>query len=178
MSSVMKVYDYSSEIVNGIIASIENQAEKSVAQQIIERFVQAGLTVKVKHIFYDKPWAYYRILCFIKKSAETVIINTKNDLGKDGVVDGMNIQIRITNGNTFEKLDELECSVRKQIINAHDCSYCSAKCEGKRYLFAYQGKDYVKCQFLCSNFRFANICKSSIPSIITIVNGELDKVKA
>lgn len=121
MSSIMQVYDYAPELFNNIVADIKEASEKSLTEQVIKLFYDTGLTVKVKHIFLDTPNAYYRVLCFIKKSAESVIINTRNDLGKDGVVDGFNIQIRIVNHNIFNNLNQFTENIQNQIVNAHDC---------------------------------------------------------
>ena len=177
MSNIMQIYDYSPELLQNILSVIDRKAERDLTERIVRYFIDAGLTVKVKHIFYDKPWAYFRVMCYIKKSAEAVIINTKTDLGKEGVVDGMAFQLRISNTKTFEELDKLSENVRNQIVNANDCGYCSAKCEGKRHTFSYNGTDHVKCHFICSNFRFADISEIDIASIMAIIKNEFDKIK-
>lgn len=173
MSSVMEVQSYSPELLDHIISNIEGEVAKDVARQIIRIFDQSNLTIKVKYLFPTKPWAYYRILCFIKKSKETVIINTKKDCGRDGVVEGMIIQLRIENQATFGKLDELSENIRSRIVNGGECRYCCTKCEGKRYTFTYQGKEYVKCQFICSNFRFEDINERDIASLMDIIHSEI-----
>ena len=86
----------------------------------------------------------------------------------------MNFQLRIENQSSFDKLKEFNDNIRNQILNANDCRYCSTKCEGKRYTFSFDGKDHVKCQMLCSNFRFENINKNDINNIMDIINGEID----
>jgi hypothetical protein len=174
MSSVMEVLPYSPDFLETIVSEIKGQSGKKLANEIISCFDKAGLTVKVKQLFPNKPNSYCRVLCFIQKSREAVIINTKTDCGTDGVVEGMNIQVRIENKNTFDKINEFNGNVCSQFLNANDCRYCSTKCEGKRYTFSFNGKDYVKCQFLCSNFRFVDIKKDDIPHIMDIINGEIN----
>ena len=170
----MRVLAYSPELLDNIIADIKDPAEQNTARQIIGSFAQAGLPIKVKYLFYDKPDAYYRVLCFVKKSREAVILNTKTDHGKQGVAEGMVLQLRIENQSTFDKLDEFSEYVRGQILNGNDCSHCSTACK-KRYVFAHQGKQHQKCQYLCSNFHFANITKNDATSLVEIVNGEITK---
>ena len=137
-----------------------------------------GLAIKVKHIFPDKPSAYCRVLCFFKKSTEAVILNTKTDQGKDGVFPGMMLQMRIANPSSFARLDAYIAHIRDQILNAGDCRHCSPKCEGKQYVFWYQGKAYEKCQFLCSNFRFREIQDSDVADILAILDGEFAQYAA
>lgn len=173
MSSVMDVLPYSPELLDVIIADIDGETAKEQARQIIKLFDEAGLTIKVKNIFPLKPNAYYRVLCFIKKSKETVIINTKQDNGPSGVVEGMTIQLRIEDENSFAKLDDLTENIREQILNASDCRSCSSKCDGKRYVFTYHGTEYTKCQFLCSNFRFRVADDNDVDSVTKLVEQEL-----
>ena len=110
----------------------------------------------------------YRILCFIKKSAEAVIINNKG-MGCDGV----SVQVRIDDRSVLDRLQDLNENIRNQIINAADCGGCSTKCEGKKYVFAYQGKEYTKCRFICNNFRFQNIEKDDISDLMSIITNEI-----
>lgn len=173
MSSVMNVFPYSPDLLDDILTDINSDVAKKTARQIIRLFDEAGLTIKVKHIFPMKPTAYYRVLCFIKKSKETVIINTKQDNGPAGVVEGMNIQLRIENENSFTTLDDLTENIRRQILNASDCRFCSPKCDGKRYIFTYHGTEYTKCQMLCSNFRLRVTDENDINSIIKLVGLEI-----
>ena len=62
---------------------------------------------------------------------------------------------------------------KKQILDAADCGYCSSKCEGKKYIFTYQGKEYTKCRFLCNNFSFQNIKNNDINDLMDIINNEI-----
>lgn len=178
MSSVMEVYDYTPTLLHDMTADLKDLLEKQAVEQIVNLFYEADLPVKVKHLFPDTPKSYYRILCFIKKSAEAVIINTRNDLGKEGVEDGLNLQVRIVNSVTFDRLDAFTENVRGQITDANDCRFCSAKCEGKRYVFSYAGTEYTKCQYLCSNFRFTIQTKEDVRDIAAIVKDEIAYKKA
>ena len=173
MSSTIQVLPYSADILDNIIADIEGQAAKNVVRKIIQCFYNEGCTINVQHVIPVKKSAYYRVLCFIKKSKETVSINTKKDCSRDVVNEGVDIKIRIEDQNTFEKLAEFTNNIRNQILNAIDCHYCSVKCKGKKYIFAFHGKEYVKCQYLGCNFRFPKIDESDIASIMIIVNAEL-----
>lgn len=171
-------YDYSSELHERIIADIDKEIDKVCVEKILNIFHDAGLTIKVKHLFPDTPNAYYRILCFIKKSSEAVIINTRTDLGKEGVVDGLLLQIRIVNKNTFDILDQLSESIRSQIVGGNECRFCSAKCEGKRYEFVYAGTEYTKCQYLCSNFRLTIHDENAVEDVVRIIKDELSYKKS
>ena len=110
----------------------------------------------------------FRILCFIKKSAEAVIINNK---GMDR--DGMSIQLRVGDRSIFNKIDSFSQNIRNQIISAANCGNCSSKCESKKYVFTYQDNEYIKCHFLCNNFFFQNIDKNDISCIMDIINNEI-----
>ena len=149
MSGTKKAFDLSKEFLETFLSTISKENEKKIVRQIVNRFVDCGLPVKTKQ--YDQPCmeGTYRILCFVKKSAEAVIINNKG-MGHDS----MSIQVRIENKSTFEKLNVFNDKVRNRILNANDCKYCSTKCEKNRYNFTFGGKKYVKCQYLCSNFIF------------------------
>ena len=136
-------------------------------------FADRSLPVRVKQ--YNQPCmkGTFRIMCFIKKSAEAVIINNKG-MGRDGV----SIQVRIDDRNTLSKLDDFNENIRNQILNSGDCGHCSSKCEGKQYVFTYQENEYVKCHFLCNNFSFQNINKNDIADLIEIINNEIEYKEA
>jgi len=163
MKTETQVLKYSPEILNSIIESIEGQTAKNVIQEIVKHFDAKGFIIKVQHIIRDDN-EYYRVLCFIKNSKETVNINTKNK--------GLDIKIRIENQNTFGKLDEFTENIRNQILNGYDCHYCGTGCEGKKYIFTFHGNEYVKCQYLGCNFRFRKIDESDIASMMDIIDGE------
>jgi len=165
MPPAKQALPYSPDLLDSIVEDIEGLAAKNVVREIIQRFDAEGFTVKI----IGEPHQHYRVLCYIKKSKETVSISIKKDHG----VEESDIKIRIENRNTFDKLDEFTANVRNQILNATDCHYCGTKCDGKRYIFTYHGNEYVKCQYLGCNFRFKATDESDAASIMEIVNGEL-----
>jgi len=169
MSGTKKADDFSPELLEIILSTIDIDNEKEIIRQIVGRFLDCGLPVKVKQ--YNQPCMVgtFRILCFIKKSAEAVIINNKG-MGHDGV----SIQVRIEDRSTFDKLDSFSGNIRNQIINSANCGHCSSKCENKQYAFTYEEKAYVKCHFLCNNFSFQNMDKNDIDSLMDIINNEIE----
>lgn len=173
MSVYKKEYDYSPEIHERIMDDLDQAIDKVCVERILSIFHDAGLTIKVKHLFPDTPNAYYRLLCFIKKSAESVVINTRTDLGKEGVIDGLSIQVRIENKNTFNMLEQFTESIRSQIVCANECRFCSTKCEGKRYEFTYAGIEYTKCRYLCSNFSLKVHDEKMVDDVVSIIKDEL-----
>ena len=54
MSTIMQVYDYSPELLQQILADIPDPKEMQITEQIIRMFVEAGLKVKVKHVFHGQ----------------------------------------------------------------------------------------------------------------------------
>lgn len=172
MSAYMETYDYAPERLNEITGSLL-PPEKLLVSRMLDLFHDAALPIKVKHLFPNTPNAYYRIVCFIKKSAEAVIINTRTDWGKDGVTDGLNLQIRIACAQTLAQLDTLSESIRTQILHAGDCRFCSPKCEGQRYVFTYADTQYTKCRYLCSNFRFTLQSEADADDLIRIAAAEI-----
>ena len=168
MAKPMEMIDISPELLDTILATFHTEDEKDAARQIVRCFGECGLPVKVKQYHQPCMQGTFRILCFIKKSAEAVIINNKG-MGRDGV----SIQVRIEDRSTLERLDCLGENIKLQILNAGDCGYCSSKCDNKKYVFTHQDKSYVKCRFLCNNFTFQNLCKSDIPALVSIIKNEI-----
>ena len=168
MPKAMEVIDICPELLGTVINTFNTEEEKEITQQIVKSFLDNGFPVKVKHYNQLCMKGIYRILCFIKKNAETVIINNKG-MGHDGV----SIQVRIDERSIFERLDNFSENIRKQILEAANCGYCSSKCEGKKYTFTYQGKEYTKCRFICNNFSFQNIETNDISNLIDIINNEI-----
>ena len=168
MSKKMEVIDITPELLETILATFQTDNEKELARQIVKRFWDSGLPVKVKQYHQACMSGTYRILCFIKKSAEAVIINNRG-MGRDGV----SFQVRIDDRSALEQLERFGENVKSQILNAGDCGYCSAKCEDKKYVFAYRGKEYVKCHFLCNNFTFENVENDDIKDLVEIVTNEI-----
>ena len=164
----MEVVDISPALLETILATFHTDAEKELSRQIVRCFAARGLPVKVKQYHQPCMNGTYRILCFIKKSAEAVIINNKG-MGCDGV----SVQVRIDDRSVLDRLQDLNENIRNQIINAADCGGCSTKCEGKKYVFAYQGKEYTKCRFICNNFCFQNIEKDDISDLMSTITNEI-----
>lgn len=169
MSKAMEVTDITPELLEMILSTFHTEEEKELARQIVTRFIQCKLPVKVKQYHQPCMQGTYRILCFIRKSAETVIINNKG-MGHDGA----SFQVRMDDRSILENLDRFSENIIRQIVNASDCGYCSPKCsEDKKYTFAYQGTAYTKCRFLCNNFSFRHIQPADIADILYIVNREI-----
>jgi len=168
MSGTKKSNDLSAEFLETFLSTIDEENEKEIVRQIVKHFVDCGLSVKAKQ--YDQPCmeGTFRILCFIKKSAEAVIINNKG-MGRDG----MSIQVRIDDRSILDNIDRFSQNIRNQILNAGNCGYCSSKCESKKYVFTYKENEYIKCHFLCNNFCFQNIDKNDIGSIMDIIDNEI-----
>lgn len=168
MSKAMEVIDITPELLDTVINTFNTEEEKEVTRKIVKCFIEHGLPVKVKQYYQPCMKGTYRILFYIKKNAETVIINNKG-MGRDGV----SIQVRIDERSTLERLDNFSENIRKQILEAANCGYCSSKCEGKKYTFTYQSKEYTKCRFICNNFCFQNIERNDINDLLTIINNEI-----
>ena len=164
-----KLMIFSPELFPIILSTIDNNDEKEIIRQIVGRFLDYGLPIKVKQYHQPCMEGTFRILCFIKKSAEAVIINNKG-MGHDGA----SIQVRIEDRNTLDKLGSFSENIKNQIINSANCGHCSSKCENKQYVFAYKEKAYVKCHFLCNNFYFQNMDKNDIDSLMEIINNEIE----
>jgi len=168
MSGTKKAIDLSPEFLETFLTTIHNEDEKEVVRQIVNCFVDCNLPVKTKQ--YDQVCmeGTFRILCFIKKSAEAVIINNKG-MGREG----MSIQMRIDDRSVLNNIDSFSPNIKNQILNAGNCGNCSSKCEGKKYVFTYQNNEYIKCHFLCSNFYFQSIEQNDISCLIKIINNEI-----
>lgn len=168
MSKVMEIVDITPDLLETILTTFSSDNEKELARKIVGSFHDSGFSVKVKQYHQECMKGTYRILCYIKKSGEAVIINNKG-MGRDGV----SFQVRIDDRSAFEKLDTYSNNIKKQILNAGDCAYCSSKCENKKYIFTYQGNEYIKCHFLCNNFTFQNLEKNDINYLAEIINNEI-----
>ena len=110
----------------------------------------------------------FRILCFIKKSIEAIIINNKG-MSHDGV----SIQVRIDDRSILNKLDDLSDNIKNQIINSKNCGNCSSKCDTKKYTFNYKKTTYIKCHFICNNFFFQNLDKCDMDCLMRIIKNEI-----
>lgn len=168
MSGTKKGIDFSPELFEIVLSTIDSNEDKELIRKIVGRFIDQRLPVTVKQYNQACMEGTYRILCFIKKSSEAVIINNKG-MGRDG----MSIQVRIENRSTLDKLNDFSENIKNQILKASGCSYCSSKCEGKRYTFIYQKTEYKKCHMLCNNFCFQNMDKKDADNLIAIINDEI-----
>lgn len=87
------------------------------------------------------------------------------------------IQLRINNRSTLDRLDDFSKNIRDSILNAEPCKACPNS-DGVftghgEYIFTYQGKEYRKCQTLCSNFKIRNLNEDDIESLTDIINREI-----
>lgn len=87
------------------------------------------------------------------------------------------IHLRINNRNTFDKLDDYSENIRNSILNAEPCKACPNS-DGvftghDEYVFTYEGKEYRKCQMMCSNFKIRNLTEDDIESLTDIINREI-----
>ena len=154
------------------INNIGDELQRETASRIIHCFTEAGLPVKVKRFSRSKPDDRYRILCFVQKNKESVVINTDMWGFK-----GMAFQMRICNNDSFVKLCELSENIRGQIINGRDCGFCWSKCDGRQYSFSYDGRDYIKCQNFGCNFKFRIADENDAASLIALAQGEIALAK-
>ena len=168
MPKTMEILDISPELLETITETFNTEYEMEMARKIVDVFLTYELPVKVKQYYQPCMIGTYRIICFIKKSAEAVIINNKGT-GRDGV----SVQVRVDDKSTLSNLDNFSENIRSQILNSNDCGNCSSKCENKKYIFSYQGITHIKCHFLCSNFSFQNVNKDDIDNLIEIINNEI-----
>src|SRR5215469_9860386 len=139
MGKNKEAIDISPELLETIISTFKTKDEKTITNHIIKCFTDNELPVKVKQYNQKCMEGTFRILCFIKKSAEAVIINNKG-MGFDGV----SFQVRIDDRDYLNKLDNLSENIKNQIINSRNCGNCSSKCEDKKYVFIYNKNKYVK----------------------------------
>jgi hypothetical protein len=157
-----------------IVATLDNQVEKELTLGILQTFTDNDLTYQTRTSWKSKDDTNpdsYRVFCYIKKSKEALIVNTKYY-----DTDSFLLQIRILNSTTFDKLSEYSENVRNQILHAqYNCKNCG--CSEKAYVFTYQGLEYRKCHMICGNFRFCNLDYEDIHSIMDIINREIFLLK-
>ena len=169
MSGTKKADAFSPELFEIMLSTIDANDEKEMIRQIVGRFLDCGLPVKIKQYNQACMSGTFRVLCFIKKSAEAVIINNKG-MGCEGV----SVQVRFEDRSALDKLDSFSENIKNQIINSADCGHHSPKCDNKQYSFTYKEKAYVKCHFLCNNFFFQNMNKIDVDSLMEIINNEIE----
>lgn len=147
--------------IDEICAWISDASDAKLTKSILEMFLKYELTYKIR-----TDDERLRIYCYVKKSKETLIINTKGY--RYGVFD---IQMRITNRALLEKLDEYSPNIREQILHADNCRKCW-NC-GKEYVFTYQGTEYRKCCMLCNNFTFHRFTEDDCDTLLKMIYDEI-----
>ena len=67
MSGTKKGIDLSAAFLETFLSTIDEETEKEIVRQIVKRFADCGLLVRMKE--YNQPCmeGTFRILCFIKK---------------------------------------------------------------------------------------------------------------
>ena len=150
--------------------SLSSPVDEKIFLSVLEKFIDNDLTYITRTTWKAKDDISpdsYRVFCYIKKSKEALILNTKYY-----DTNSFLIQIRILDKSTFEKLDDYSKNIRNQILNAqYNCKNCG--CSEKAYVFTYKGHTYRKCHMICGNFRFDNFNDDDIDSITEIVNREI-----
>lgn len=147
--------------IDEICKWIPDDSDQKLTRSILEMFGKYDLTYKIR-----TDDERLRIYCYIKKSKETLIINTKGH--RYGEFD---IQMRITNPAILEKLHEYTDNIRDQIIHADNCRKCW-NC-GKEYVFAYQGTEYRKCCMLCDNFTLHRFSPEDCDVVLQMIYEEI-----
>ncbi len=144
-----------------ICDAIPNATDRKLTRAILGMFLKYGLTYKVR-----TDGEMLRIYCYIKKSKETLIINTKGYRRGD-----FDIQLRLTNPASLTGLDRYSDGIREQLLAADNCTKCW-NC-GKEYVFNYQGQEYRKCCMLCNNFNFHQFNDDDCESVLDMVMSEI-----
>ena len=155
-----------------ILSDIHDPVDYKIVNEILTAFVNNGLTYKVRKEYQPRERIEnpgYRIFCYIKKSKEALIINTKG-----WHYDSVCLQIRVLNTNTFDKLNEYSETMRNSILNARECNKCGEGCSRLSYVFNYNGINYDKCHMLCDVFSFRSLAGQDIPSVMDIIQREID----
>jgi hypothetical protein len=161
-----------SKIEDEILSAISNPVDLSIVEKILSEFTIYGFTYKARKEYAPRDWIGergYRIFCYIKKGKEGLIINTNG-----WHVESIWLQVRILNNDTFKKIGEYSENIRNSFLNARDCEMHSDECGIRAYTFQYQGKVYRKCHMICDVFGFRNLTEQDIPSIMDIVQGEIN----
>lgn len=140
---------------------IPEDFDKQFTRSILEMFVKHDLIYKIR-----TDDVRLRIYCYIKKSKETLIINTKGYRYGE-----YEIQMRITNPAILTKLDEYPANISEQILTADNCRKCW-NC-GKEYVFTYQGTEYRKCCMLCANFTFHHFTEEDCDTLLRMIYEEI-----
>lgn len=153
-----------------IMQTIDNPAGKTLTAAIFEAFLSNELTYKARAQAKSRNsfgQDGYTIHFYIKKSKESIIINTNY----------FKIQLRINDWSTFEKLDEYSENVRKAILIDSVRSPNNDYDDGS-YVFTYHGTVYRLCYQLSENFKFNTITEEDIDSLMDIINREISFKKS
>ena len=161
--------------IDEVCEKIKNMSDRKLTARILNTFIDNGLTYKVKEAYgchEDINRDMYRIYCYVKKSKETMIINTK---GYAGIEHGGEfvIQLRITNPMILENIGLYTKNIRSIFLNGRDCMLPNCYDCKKWYRFHYNDKNYQKCGMLCSNFNFLNLSENDHDDLVSIVNEEI-----
>ena len=170
----MSSYHWLNVTQNEIMDTIESPINKKITESIFNAFLSNGLRFKTRAESIPKdllPLHGYKVYFYIKGSKETIILNTFF----------FHIQLRINNRSTLDKLEEYSENICNAILTAWPCKACPNN-EGLfhghgEYVFTFQGKEYRKCQMLCSNFNIHNLNESDIDSLNDIINREISFMK-
>ncbi|MBN1777268.1 MAG: hypothetical protein JW811_04020 [Clostridiales bacterium] len=153
-----------------IAATLDDPLESRLTLSILHAFIDRGLTYKTRTNWKPKHSGEpdsYRVFCYVRKSKEALIINTKHTDTK-----ALLVQTRILNPSTFGRLDEYSENIRRQILHSSaDCRHCEG-CD-KAYVFRYAGKPYRKCHMICNNFLLSVGNDDDVRSVMDIVNREI-----
>ena len=154
--------------IDEICDFIPNISDHELTRSILEMFNKYDLTYKVRTAYKAHPddEEHLRIYCYIKKSKEMLIINSKHYKCGD-----FGIQMRITNPTLLKKVNEYPQNIREQIIQSIPCVNC-LNC-GKEYVFTYRGAEYRKCCMLCNNFTFHQFNDEDRETILRMIYDEI-----
>lgn len=172
--NIISTYNWLNVTQNEIMDTIESPNNKKIAAAIFNTFLSNGSRIKTREEYMPKdliPLHGYTVYFYIKGSKETIILNTFF----------FKIKIRINNRSTLDKLDEYSENIRNSILTAEPCKACPNS-DGvfnghNEYVFTYHGKEYRKCQTLCTNFNLHNLNESDIDSLNDIINREISFMK-
>ncbi|MBH1942146.1 hypothetical protein I5677_14685 [Mobilitalea sibirica] len=170
----MSSYNWLNVTQKEIMDTIESPINKKITASLFNVFLSNGLRIKTRAEYMPNdllPLHGYTVYFYVKGSKETIILNTFF----------FKIQLRINNRSTLDKLDDYSENIRNAILTAAPCKACPNR-EGiftghGEYIFTYHGKEYRKCQTMCTNFKIQNLNECDIDSLIDIINHEISFMK-
>ena len=153
-----------------IVDQIEGKAQKKLVRAALAAYKENNLTYKIRQAWKPKNdnGSYYRIFFYIKKSKESMILNT-NSYDNPGFC----IQLRIKDRSILNQLEKFSKNVQNTILNGSDCRAPNCSNDGCEYVFEYQGREYRKCHMLCENFVFRDFEEEDVESLMTIIRNEI-----